>query len=60
MGLFGIRYCYADARYDAGSKRIFFLIKNIASKEDVPEEMLPLYDKDFRQKIMESRQKKQP
>ena len=57
MGLYGIRYCYADTRYDAGSKRVFFLIKNIATKEDVPDEMLPLFDKEFRKKILESRQK---
>ena len=57
MGLFCLRYCYADARYDAGSKRVFFMIKNIATKEDVPDEMLPLYDKDFRQRIMTERHK---
>lgn len=55
MGLYGLRYCYADTQYDAGSKRVFFLIKNIATKEDVPDEMLPLFDKDFRKKILESR-----
>ena len=55
LGLFGVRHCYADTQVDCGSHRIFFLIKSIATKEEVPDAMLPLYDKSFQQRILESR-----
>jgi len=55
MGLYGVRYCYNDTRYDREGHRIFFLVKNIATKEDVPDEMLHLYDKSFQQRVLASR-----
>ena len=57
MGLFGIRYCYADAQVDRGSNRILFLARIITTKEEVPDEMLPLYDKSFQQRVLASRHK---
>jgi hypothetical protein len=33
------------------------MVRSVATKEEVPDEMLPLYDVEFRQKIIESRKK---
>ncbi len=57
MGLFTLRYCWGQSQYDAGSGRINFLVKDIATQADVPDEMLPLYDPEFRERIIQNRKK---
>lgn len=55
LGLYAIRHLYVNARYQADSNRLVFLVRSIDSIKEVPDEMLPLYDKDFVRKIQESR-----
>lgn len=55
MSLFYVQRCYGRSRYDPQGTRLVFLVKDIAWKKEVPEEMLPLYDEDFRNKIIEAR-----
>jgi hypothetical protein len=58
MALFYVQRCHGRASYDARGRRLVFLVKEIAWKHEVPEEMLPLYDEDFRKKIVEARRAK--
>ncbi len=57
MGLYGIRYLYVNARYQGDSRRVVFLVRSVDSMQDVPDAMLPLYEKDFRQRVLESRKR---
>ena len=55
MGLYDIRHLYVNARYQNETRRMVFLVRSVDSMQDVPDEMLPLYDDKFRQRILESR-----
>lgn len=55
MGLYGIRHLFASASFSPGKDRLVFMIKSIDSPGKVPDEMLPLYDEHFRQRILDSR-----
>lgn len=57
MGLYAVRHLYVDSQYDSNAKRFVFLVKSINNLKEVPDEMLPLYDKDFAKRIMETGEK---
>jgi len=57
MGLYGVRYLYTDSRFDGKHRRFVFLVKSIDTMLDVPEEMMPLYEKSFADRIRAAKKK---
>ena len=57
MGLYGIRHLYVSARYPGSCSRVVFLVRSVDSMQDVPDAMLPLYEDDFRKRVLESRKR---
>ena len=57
MGLYGIRHLFLNAQYNRAEHRLVFLVKSIDSMKDVPDEMLPMYDDNFRKRILDKRSK---
>jgi hypothetical protein len=55
MALFYVQHCYGRCKHYSRGGRLVFLVKDIAWKKEVPDEMLPFYDEDFRRKILEAR-----
>lgn len=59
MTLCYMRFCYRTAGHIEGTAggRMNIQIKDIVRREDIPDEMLKLYDEEFRNKVLEDRKK---
>lgn len=55
MGLYSARHIYTDSRYDGKSNRFVFFIESITDPDKIPDVMFPLFDKKYREHLLEER-----